>query len=63
MSTSTAENRILRLPAVLDRVGLKKSAFYVLVREGQFPKPVKLSERAVGWKSSDVVQWIESRAA
>ncbi len=44
--------RLLRLPAVLDRVGYKRSRFLDLVRQGVFPKPVKLGARAVAWPES-----------
>lgn len=26
-----------------------------------FPKPVRLSKRAVGWRASDISAWLESR--
>ena len=28
---------------------------------GAFPKPVKLGERAVGWKADEIADWIETR--
>lgn len=33
------------------------------VREGTFPKPVKLSERVTAWRVGDVRAWLNSRAA
>ncbi|WBU53986.1 AlpA family transcriptional regulator [Paracoccus sp. SCSIO 75233] len=30
--------------------------------EGDFPVPIRLGKRAVGWKRSDVGAWLESRA-
>lgn len=46
---------LLRLPDVMGRTGLSRSAVYAL--EG-FPKPVKLSGRAVAWVQSEVEAWI-----
>lgn len=61
----TSENfptRILRLPEVLQLVGLSKSTVYALIKDGLFPAPVQLSgTRAVGWVLKTVLQWIESR--
>ena len=55
--------RLLRLPAVLDRVGLGRSRVYELIAEGRFPTPVKLSERAIAWPSDEVDAWITERIA
>lgn len=52
---------ILRLPDVLKATGLTRSPLYELMSDGDFPRPVKLGRRAVGWKSSEVEQWIEGR--
>ncbi len=53
---------ILRWPQVHDLVGLSRSTIWRLVRAGQFPTPIKISRRAVGWRSSDVRGWLRSRA-
>ena len=55
--------RLLRLPAVLDRVGYKRSRFLDLVRQGVFPKPVKLGARAVAWPESVVDALVERLAS
>ena len=61
MEVTVNETNILRLPAVLDRVGIGKTALYAAVRRGDFPRPVRLSKRAVGWRVADVEQWFDSR--
>lgn len=59
------ENRpvpqILRLREVLARTGLSRSSLYQLSSQGKFPRPVRLTERAVGWREGDVNRWIDSR--
>jgi len=52
---------IERLPQVTHRTQLSRASVYRLMRLGKFPKAVKLSERAIGWYSSDIDAWIESR--
>jgi len=47
---------ILRLPAVKARTGLSRSTIYQRVAEGNFPKPVNLGKRAVGWLESEISQ-------
>ena len=53
-------DKIIRLPEVLEKVGLKKSAVYKLIKEGDFPKQVKLGKHASGWIEADVQGWIEA---
>ena len=55
--------RILRLPAVEAAVGFKKSKLYELIQEGQFPQPVRLGAKSVGWLAEEVQAWIKQRAA
>ena len=54
---------ILRFPEVKTSTGLSRSTIWRLEQEGSFPKRVQLSSNAVGWKSSDISQWLQSRAA
>ncbi|WKD50513.1 helix-turn-helix transcriptional regulator [Microbulbifer spongiae] len=54
---------ILRLPEVERQTGLKKTHIYALVRKSKFPTPIKLGERASGWLSSEIRQWIQDRIA
>jgi prophage regulatory protein len=49
---------ILRLPTVKARTGLSRSTLYLKVSRGEFPGPISLGPRAVGWLESDVSQWI-----
>ena len=56
-----SETRILRLPEVLARVGLRRSTVYQLMDTGEFPASVRLTANAVGWLSSDVDAWIAGR--
>ena len=53
--------RILRLPEVINRVGLKRAAIYLYVKQGQFPKQVNLGLRAVGWIEHEVDAWVAAR--
>ena len=51
---------ILRLPDVIKSTGRKRSSIYRDVRKGTFPAPVALGPRAVGWRESDIIDWIDS---
>jgi len=54
---------ILRRRQVEARVGLRRSAIYEMMREGKFPAPVRLGERAVGWIESEIDEWLAARVA
>jgi prophage regulatory protein len=55
--------KLLRRPAVESRIGLKTTALYELMAEGKFPRPVRISKRAVGWPEDVVEAWIQDRIA
>ena len=50
-----------RLPSVVHRTTLSRSHLYALMKKGQFPRPVKLGTRSVGWRVEDVEAWIATR--
>lgn len=52
--------RILRLKSVLERTGLSRSTVYRKVQARTFPKPLKISERCIGWRESDLESWLRS---
>lgn len=52
---------ILRRPDVEARVGLSRATIYAKMADGSFPKPIRLSERAVGWKADDIDAWLAAR--
>lgn len=50
----------LRLPEVLQLYTVSRSTWYNGIKKGIFPKPVHLSERAVGWRVEDIQALIDS---
>lgn len=56
-----ADARILRLPEVVELVGLKTSTIYTAMREGRFPASVRLGARTVGWRAGDITRWLAER--
>lgn len=59
MTIST--KNILRLPKVKERVGLSRSTIYLSISKGNFPKPIYLGERSVGWLEDDINEWVTRR--
>lgn len=52
----------IRLPDVINMVGLKTTTIYKMANEGLFPKQVKLGGRSVAWIKSEVLQWNQAQA-
>ena len=55
--------RLLALPAVLDRVSFSRAKLYDAVNKGEFPKPIKLSPNRIAWAESAVAAWISAKIA
>ena len=55
------ERRILRLEEVEAKSGFKRAHIYNLMKEGKFPKALRLGIRAVGWDSVEIDSWITER--
>jgi len=52
---------LLRLPAVMERTGKSRSQIYAEIKSGTFPKPLKISKRAVAWPSDVIDKYIEDK--
>lgn len=53
--------KIIRLQAVKARCGLSRSTLYNRMAAGEFPSPIALGARSVGWVESEINAWIAAR--
>jgi prophage regulatory protein len=60
-SSSFDDVVFLRLPDVKALTGLSKTSLYALIKEKNFPAPVRLGPRAVAWVKSEIRQWAVER--
>ena len=58
-----SDTQILRLRDVVALTRISRSRIYVLMNSEteQFPKPIRLGARSVGWWRSEVEAWLASR--
>lgn len=55
--------RLIRLPEVIARVGIKRSMIYRLMGEGRFPKSRSLGPKCAVWVEAEIEDWILNIAA
>lgn len=50
--------RLIRLPEVIARVGIKRSTIYQRMAEGRFPKGRSLGPKSTVWVEAEIDAWI-----
>ena len=65
MTDSHRLNRMFRLRDLPEFVGLRRTQINELIKAGNFPVPVPLSDsgRAIAWLECDLVAWQNARIA
>lgn len=53
--------RYIRRQEVESLTGLSRSTLYRLMDAGEFPRPIKLTRKAVAWPESAIAEWLASR--
>ncbi|WP_461159788.1 helix-turn-helix transcriptional regulator [Sphingobium sp. TomMM35A] len=51
----------MRRPEVEAKIGLSRSTIYSAMAKGEFPRPLRIGRRAVGWRQSDIDEWLSRR--
>ncbi len=55
------KSNVIRPRYIQALTGLSRTTIWRLERAGEFPKRIKLSSGAVGYKLDDIQAWIDSR--
>jgi len=50
-----------KLPLVTKRTGKGRTSIYEGIKDGTFPAPVRIGDRAVAWDSFAIDRWIEEK--
>ncbi len=53
--------KVLRLKPTMIKTGLPRSTIYLYIKNGTFPRPIKLGERSVAWIESELDAWLQAR--
>ncbi|MEH6477403.1 MAG: AlpA family phage regulatory protein [Sneathiella sp.] len=60
-SSSLPEVGFIRLPGILKIFPVSKSTWWAGVKEGKYPKPVKLGPKITAWRVNDIRKLIASK--
>ena len=61
-TNSLPETGFLRLPAILKIYPIGRSTWWQGVKDGRFPKPIKLGQRTTAWRVEDIKALIEKHS-
>jgi len=53
--------KYVRLPEVIRLTGMSKSTIRRMMDNRKFPRAYRLSSQAIGWRESEVQQWLAER--
>lgn len=57
---SVLNDQLVTMEFITKRTGLTDKWFYKLIKDGEFPKPIKLG-RSSRWLQSEVEAWLQQR--
>ena len=55
------QRSLIRNREVRSRVGFSNTTLYEKIKEGTFPKPIRIGDRMVAWDSEAIDLWIEEK--
>jgi prophage regulatory protein len=55
------EDGIFRRSEVDELTGLSDNTRRRMIERGDFPAPIQIAPRVIGWRRSDIRAWLESR--
>jgi prophage regulatory protein len=63
INTAFNNERLLRLPEVLQRIPVSKSSWWAWIKDGKAPAGVKLGLRVTAWRESDINEFVSKLGA
>ena len=55
--------RLIKLPEVVRLTGVPESSVYWRISRGEFPRSLKIGQRAAAWNSDEIEAWIAAKVA
>ena len=54
------DTKIIRYSELAKELGVSKSTIWRWRNSGRFPRPLNLGPRIVGWRTSDIQDWLNN---
>jgi prophage regulatory protein len=61
MQSKSQDVHFYRLSQLKEKLSVSRSSIWSWVKDGSFPKPIKLGKNCTAWNSEDVHAWVQSR--
>jgi len=58
---SESFDRLVRLRELVKLLSISRANVYRLMKIGKFPQSIKLAERTVAWRLSEIETWVQER--
>jgi len=55
-----SKSNFLDFKEVIDITGLARGTIYLQMKEGMFPKPIKIGKRRIVWTPESIQEWIDN---
>jgi prophage regulatory protein len=63
MPSEKPHERLIRKPELREMIGLSDTTVWRLEKSGGFPKRIQIGGSSVAWLLTEVLSWIERKAA
>lgn len=60
MTPANNIDRLLRIEEVVHIIGISRNTVYRRIKEGTFPKQVRIGPNSVAWRQSDISVWMSA---
>jgi prophage regulatory protein len=54
---------IISIKKTCERIGVSRSTLWAMTREGNFPRPVSITDKRRGYVASEIDAWVKARMA
>lgn len=61
--TTQYPTQFYRLPTLKQRLGVSGSTIWSWIKQGKFPRGIKISDNVTAWNAAEVEAWAQSRIA
>ena len=53
---------VLKLPTVIKLSGLARATIYKHIKTGNFPQPIKMTSKSIGFIEHEIEKWLQEKA-